>query len=158
MKVILQAKVPNLGTLGEQVKVKDGYARNYLLPKGLATMATKDNVAKFEEQKTELQQEKKPMERTYLSVPFPEKNEAKKLGAKWDKGNKSWYVRIYTPKSTKPYKFTIRRKEFEFGDEIYRDNKEDLGVIELKEEFLNFLEKGRTTFREERISKKLRHS
>lgn len=43
MQVILMEKVHNLGELGDVVKVKDGYARNYLLPKGLAYSATEAN-------------------------------------------------------------------------------------------------------------------
>jgi large subunit ribosomal protein L9 len=55
MDVILLEKVINLGNLGDQVKVKSGYARNFLLPKGKAVMATKDNIAKFEERRAELE-------------------------------------------------------------------------------------------------------
>lgn len=55
MEVILLEKVRNLGGLGDQVKVKSGYGRNYLIPKGKAVMATKDNVAKFEERRAELE-------------------------------------------------------------------------------------------------------
>jgi len=55
MDVILLEKVINLGNLGDQVKVKSGYARNFLLPKGKAVMATKENVAKFEERRAELE-------------------------------------------------------------------------------------------------------
>jgi large subunit ribosomal protein L9 len=55
MEVILLEKVRNLGGLGDQVKVKSGYGRNYLIPKGKAVMATKDNVAMFEERRAELE-------------------------------------------------------------------------------------------------------
>jgi large subunit ribosomal protein L9 len=55
MDVILLEKVINLGNLGDQVKVKSGYARNFLLPKGKAVMATKDNIARFEERRAELE-------------------------------------------------------------------------------------------------------
>ncbi|MAA75500.1 MAG: 50S ribosomal protein L9 [Salinisphaeraceae bacterium] len=54
MDVILLQKVRNLGDLGDQVKVRPGYGRNYLMPKGMALPATKDNVAYFEERKSEL--------------------------------------------------------------------------------------------------------
>src|SRR6059058_2650708 len=43
MEIILRADVQNLGKTGDVVKVKDGYARNYLLPKGLAYLATEAN-------------------------------------------------------------------------------------------------------------------
>ncbi len=55
MEVILLEKVRNLGSLGDQVKVKSGYGRNYLIPTGKAVMATKENVAKFEERRAELE-------------------------------------------------------------------------------------------------------
>lgn len=56
MEVILLEKVRNLGGLGETVKVRSGYGRNYLIPNGLAVMATKDNIAKFEVRRAELEQ------------------------------------------------------------------------------------------------------
>lgn len=54
MEVILLEKVANLGSIGDRVKVKSGYARNFLLPKGKATLATPENVAEFEERRAEL--------------------------------------------------------------------------------------------------------
>jgi large subunit ribosomal protein L9 len=55
MDVILLTKVANLGTIGDRVKVKSGYGRNYLLPTGKATLATPDNVKKFEARRAELE-------------------------------------------------------------------------------------------------------
>src|SRR5262252_6374897 len=55
MQVILLQKVANLGNIGDLVKVKSGFGRNYLLPQGKATLATKDNVAKFEARRSELE-------------------------------------------------------------------------------------------------------
>jgi large subunit ribosomal protein L9 len=51
MKVILLERVENLGNLGEEVAVKPGFARNYLLPQGKALRATPDNVAYFEKER-----------------------------------------------------------------------------------------------------------
>ena len=48
MKIILKKEYPSLGVIGEVVKVADGYARNYLLPKGLAILATKGNLKQYE--------------------------------------------------------------------------------------------------------------
>ncbi len=45
MEVILLEKVANLGNLGDKVNIKGGYARNFLLPQGKATVATAENVA-----------------------------------------------------------------------------------------------------------------
>lgn len=55
MQVILMEKVANLGQLGEVVKVKDGFARNYLIPQGKAKRATDANLAAFEAKRAELE-------------------------------------------------------------------------------------------------------
>ncbi|WP_417068207.1 50S ribosomal protein L9 [Niveibacterium terrae] len=55
MQIILLDKVINLGNLGDVVKVKDGYARNYLIPQGRARRATPANLAAFEERRAELE-------------------------------------------------------------------------------------------------------
>lgn len=55
MQIILLEKVANLGNLGEVVKVKDGYARNFLIPKGAARRATQAAVAEFEARRAELE-------------------------------------------------------------------------------------------------------
>jgi large subunit ribosomal protein L9 len=55
MQIILLEKVTNLGGLGDIVKVRDGFARNYLIPKGKAKRATRENLAEFEERRTELE-------------------------------------------------------------------------------------------------------
>lgn len=57
MDVILLQKVANLGTIGDRVKVKSGYGRNYLLPSGRATLATPANVARFELRRAELEKQ-----------------------------------------------------------------------------------------------------
>jgi large subunit ribosomal protein L9 len=55
MEVILLEKVQNLGNLGDLVRVKPGYARNYLVPQGIATPATAENKAAFEKRRRELE-------------------------------------------------------------------------------------------------------
>src|SRR3954465_348324 len=55
MEVILLERVAKLGQMGEVVRVKDGFARNYLLPKGKALRATEANKSKFEGMKVDLQ-------------------------------------------------------------------------------------------------------
>jgi len=55
MEVILLERVGKLGQMGDVVRVKDGFARNFLLPRGKALRATADNKARFEEMKSELQ-------------------------------------------------------------------------------------------------------
>jgi large subunit ribosomal protein L9 len=55
MEVILLQKIANLGDIGDRVSVKAGFGRNYLLPGGKATLATAENVAKFETRRAELE-------------------------------------------------------------------------------------------------------
>ncbi|MRR56847.1 MAG: 50S ribosomal protein L9 [Deltaproteobacteria bacterium] len=71
MQIILMEKVVNLGGLGDVVKVKDGYARNYLIPQGKAKRANADNMKFFEERRAEL-----------------EKAQAEKLAAAQEKAGK----------------------------------------------------------------------
>src|SRR5262247_2192060 len=71
MEVILLERVSKLGQMGEVVRVKDGYARNYLLPKGKALRATADNKKRFEGMKAQL-------EARNLEL----KGEAEKVGSK----------------------------------------------------------------------------
>ena len=56
MQVILMEKVVNLGNLGEVVRVKDGYARNFLIPQRIARRATNSAIAEFELKRAELEQ------------------------------------------------------------------------------------------------------
>ena len=60
MEVILLQKVANLGNIGDKVKVKPGFGRNFLLPQGKAALATAANVAKFEERRAELEKHRAP--------------------------------------------------------------------------------------------------
>ncbi len=55
MEVILLEKIANLGNIGDRVKVRSGFGRNFLLPQGKATLATAGNVAKFEARRAELE-------------------------------------------------------------------------------------------------------
>ncbi len=55
MEVILLEKIANLGDIGDRVKVKPGFGRNYLLPGGKAALATPANIAKFESRRAELE-------------------------------------------------------------------------------------------------------
>ncbi len=79
MEVILLERIGKLGQMGETVRVKDGFARNFLLPRGKALRATTENKARFEGMRAEL--EKKNLEA---------KGEAGKLAAKID--GKSYMV------------------------------------------------------------------
>lgn len=54
MEVILLESIPKLGNIGEKVKVKTGYGRNFLIPQGKALRATKENVAYFEAERVKI--------------------------------------------------------------------------------------------------------
>ncbi|MDW8479788.1 MAG: 50S ribosomal protein L9 [Xanthomonadales bacterium] len=56
MELILLQKVHKLGDLGDRVRVRPGYGRNYLIPKGLAVPATAENIAFFEQKRAEFEQ------------------------------------------------------------------------------------------------------
>lgn len=92
MEVILLKKVENLGALGNVVKVRPGYARNYLIPHGKAKMATKANLAEFEAIRAELEAEaqatlaaaearKAQLEGMVLTIKAKAGNEGKLFGS-----------------------------------------------------------------------------
>lgn len=62
MQVILLEKVHNLGSLGDSVQVRPGYARNFLIPKGKAVLATPANMAEFETRRAELERQQAQIE------------------------------------------------------------------------------------------------
>ena len=73
MQVILLERLAKLGQMGEVVKVKDGYARNFLLPQGKALRASEDNIKSFEGRKAQLEAQN-----------LETKNEAEKVAGKLD--------------------------------------------------------------------------
>lgn len=73
MEVILLERIGKLGQMGDVVRVKDGFARNFLLPQGKALRATKDNRTKFETMKVDLE-----------ARNLEQKGEAEKVGQKLD--------------------------------------------------------------------------
>src|SRR5690554_593869 len=92
MKVILLEKIANLGSLGDSVNVRSGYARNFLFPQGKATPATAANVAEFEARRAELeaqaqaklaeaQERKVQVEALELSVAVKAGDEGKLFGS-----------------------------------------------------------------------------
>jgi large subunit ribosomal protein L9 len=71
MQVILLERIPRLGQMGDEVKVKDGFARNYLLPQGKALRANEANRAQFESRRVEL--EARNLERKHEAADVKEK-------------------------------------------------------------------------------------
>jgi large subunit ribosomal protein L9 len=68
MEVILKEDIANVGKIGEVVRVRDGYARNYLLPRGLVLLANKKNLKTFEHQKKLIADQKQKITREAKSV------------------------------------------------------------------------------------------
>jgi large subunit ribosomal protein L9 len=68
MEVILKEDIVNLGKIGEVVRVRDGYARNYLLPRGLVLVANKKNLKTYEHQKKVVADQKQKFVRQAQSV------------------------------------------------------------------------------------------
>jgi large subunit ribosomal protein L9 len=68
MEVILREDIPNLGKIGDVVRVRDGFARNYLLPRGLVLLANKKNMKAFEHQKKVVADQKQRILREAQSV------------------------------------------------------------------------------------------
>jgi large subunit ribosomal protein L9 len=92
MEVILKEDIANLGKIGEVVRVRDGYARNYLLPRGLVLEGNKKNIKKFEHQKKLVaDQKQKVMRRAHavgdelvgvsLTIPMRTGEEGKLFGS-----------------------------------------------------------------------------
>jgi large subunit ribosomal protein L9 len=85
MELILLQKVANLGNIGDRVKVKSGYGRNFLLPQGKATLATAANIAVFEARRAEL--EKKAQDELNEAQARAKKLESFKLTISAKAGN-----------------------------------------------------------------------
>ena len=68
MEVILKEDIVNLGKIGDVVRVRDGYARNYLLPRGLVLIANKKNIKTFEHQKKLVADQKQKVIRNAQAV------------------------------------------------------------------------------------------
>jgi len=83
MQVILMEKVVNLGGLGDVVKVKDGFARNFLIPQGKAKRATERNLKEFEDRRTELEK------KANLTLTSSQERAAKVEGLKLDISQKA---------------------------------------------------------------------
>ena len=68
IKLILKKNVDRIGNAGQVISVKDGFARNFLLPQGLALLATKDNVNRVEKAKVRLEQDKETQKQQFQKM------------------------------------------------------------------------------------------
>ena len=107
MEVILLERVAKLGQMGEVVRVKDGFARNYLLPKGKALRATKENRSRFETMKVELE-----------ARSLEQKGEADKIAKKLD-----------------GQKFTVLRQAAEGGQLYGSVSSRDIAALVIEQGF-----------------------
>lgn len=130
MKVILTDEVYGLGGRGEIVTVKDGYARNYLLPKKLAQEATTGNIAVVEQQKRKWallgQEEKKAAEELAAKLGNVEITIEKKVG---DSG--TLYGSVTTMEITSGLEakgFEVEKRQLELGEPIKTLGKHEVSI------------------------------
>ncbi|MCY4381038.1 MAG: 50S ribosomal protein L9 [Proteobacteria bacterium] len=120
MKVILTAFVKNLGTIGDIVKVKDGYGRNYLIPTGLAVLASNKNQAELEHHRNLL--EKKRLKITAQKQELANKISQVKLNFVKKVGEKNRIFGTVTTdeiaRKLADHGFTISRKSIKILGEI----------------------------------------
>ena len=107
MEVILLERIAKLGQMGDVVRVKDGFARNFLLPKGKALRATKDNRSRFESMKTDLE-----------ARNLEQRGEAEKVGSKLD-----------------GQKFTVLRQASETGQLYGSVSPRDIATLVIEQGF-----------------------
>lgn len=121
MKVILLKDVKGLGKSGELVNAKDGYARNFLLPKNIAIEATKENLAKWKQEQKELKKQEEAEKAEALSIK--EKLEKTTVEFKSKAGENGKLFGSITSKDIaeklkKEYKIEIDRRKIEMDDNI----------------------------------------
>ncbi|WP_019625605.1 50S ribosomal protein L9 [Thioalkalivibrio sp. ALJT] len=149
MEVILLEKIDNLGTLGDRVTVRPGFARNFLLPQGKAKFATPENIAEFEARRAELEKaaaealaaaeaRKAQLEDTVLEITAKSGGEGKLFGSI----GPADIADALTAKGTEVEKKEVRMPEgplrttgeFEIGVHLHSDVDVDIRVVVIGEE------------------------
>lgn len=122
MKVILKQDIPSLGKAGQVVTVKDGYARNYLIPKGLALVADEKNLKLLEYQRRKIEEEAKRRRQDAESVA--QRLREIELNIKAKAGEDQKLFGSITPKDVsealQSLGFTIDKKQIEITEPIKR--------------------------------------
>ncbi len=121
MKVILLKDVKSLGKAGELVNSKPGYARNYLLPKGLAIEATPENVKKWKEEMSELKAKRQEEKEEALKLKEKIENITVELKGKGGEGGRlfgSITSKDISDALKSKHKIDIDRKKIELKDNI----------------------------------------
>ncbi|WP_018949861.1 50S ribosomal protein L9 [Thioalkalivibrio sp. ALMg11] len=149
MEVILLEKIDNLGTLGDRVKVRPGFARNFLLPQGKAKFATAENIAEFEARRAELEKaaaeslaeaeaRKEKLDATVLEITAKSGGEGKLFGSI----GPADIADALTAKGTEVEKREVRMPEgplrttgeFEIALHLHSDVDIDIRVVVIGEE------------------------
>lgn len=149
MEVILLEKIDNLGTLGDRVKVRSGFARNFLLPQGKAKFATAENIAEFEARRAELEKaaaeslaeaeaRKEKLDATVLEITAKSGGEGKLFGSI----GPADIADALTAKGTEVEKREVRMPEgplrttgeFEIALHLHSDVDIDIRVVVIGEE------------------------
>ncbi|MBO8159644.1 50S ribosomal protein L9 [Thermosyntropha sp.] len=121
MKVILTQDIKQLGRAGDIKEVSDGYARNYLIPKGLAVEATAGKIKEVEEKKKS--QERQKMKELEQAKELQKKLNGKEITIKAKTGDNDRLFGAVTPKEiaeaiNKEFKVSIDKKKIEIGEPI----------------------------------------
>ncbi|WP_019593698.1 50S ribosomal protein L9 [Thioalkalivibrio sp. ALM2T] len=149
MEVILLEKIDNLGTLGDRVNVRPGFARNFLLPQGKAKFATAENIAEFEARRAELEKaaaealaaaeaRKEKLDATVLEITAKSGGEGKLFGSI----GPADIADALTAKGTEVEKREVRMPEgplrttgeFEIALHLHSDVDVDIRVVVIGEE------------------------
>ena len=120
MEVILKEDIANVGKIGEVVRVRDGYARNYLLPRGLVLIANKKNLKTYEHQKKVVADQKQKIMRlaqsaaeqlgsVSLMIPMKSGEEGRLFGS---------VTNIQTEKALKAKGLDVDRRKIQLGEPI----------------------------------------
>jgi len=137
MRVILLKDIENVGKKYEIKEVKDGYARNFLFPQGLAKQATKKNIKFVEEQKEELAQkaeeELKEIQKNVSAIDGQEVIIPVKVGEDGQLFESINQQKIY--EKLKELGFEVKKKQIELGEPI-----KELGEFPMKIKFEHNLE------------------
>jgi len=121
MKVILIQDVKNLGKEGEVKEVSDGYARNYLIPRGLATEATKSNLKEIEEKAIRLQKQKEREKVEAQALVERLDGKSIRIPARVGGGDKLFgavTAREISEAITKEFKVKLDKKKVDLGEPI----------------------------------------
>ena len=120
MEIILKKDVPNLGDIGDIVKVKSGYARNFLIPQGLAVLATESNRKVIEENRRQANYKEEKLINEAESTAAELKNTTIKLPVKVGTTGKLFgsITTLQVSRSLKELGYNIDRKDITFPEEV----------------------------------------